>query len=70
MAKTLKNHKENFKYGNGRFFNGFVHVGLFLNIVFAIWLTYLIMLDWLKLLTSKKMFMAQYGMASLFTSLA
>tara|TARA_B100001013_G_C24245871_1_gene299008 strand:- start:59 stop:271 length:213 start_codon:yes stop_codon:yes gene_type:complete len=40
--KDFKKHRENFKYSNGRFFNVFVHVGLLLNIVFVIWLTYLI----------------------------
>ena len=38
MEKILKNYSENLKYSNGRFFNVFVHVGLFLNFVFAIWL--------------------------------
>jgi hypothetical protein len=42
MEKSLKNHTDNFKYKNGKFFNVFVHVRLFLNIIFAIWLTYLI----------------------------
>ena len=45
MEKTLKNHNENFKHNNGRFFNVFVHVGVFLNIFFAIWLTYLIIFN-------------------------
>ena len=45
MEKVLKNHSQHVKYSNGRFFNIFVHAGLFLNIVFAIWLIYLIILD-------------------------
>jgi len=45
MEKVLKNNSKTFKYSNGRFFNTFVHVGLFLNVVFAILLTYLIIFD-------------------------
>jgi len=45
MEKVLKNHSQHVKYSNGRFFNTFVHAGLFLNIVFAIWLIYLIIFD-------------------------
>jgi len=45
MENILKNNSKNFKYSNGRFFNIFVHVGLFLNVVLAILLTYLIIFD-------------------------
>ena len=45
MENILKNNSKNFKYSNGRFLNIFVHVGLFLNVVLAILLTYLIIFD-------------------------
>ena len=69
MENILKNNSKNFKYSNGRFFNIFVHVGLFLNVVLAILLTYLIIFDLWKWSTYKKNFMIQYGMDCPCTSL-
>ena len=38
MKTTSTFNKGSVNYRNGRFFNIFVHVGLILNVIFAIWL--------------------------------
>ena len=38
MKTTSTFNKGSVNYSNGRFFNIFVHVGLILNVIFAIWL--------------------------------